>query len=99
MNRSRAMVLPIVIWCVAVAALITSSTQLGCYRQAVMGREAMSKVPARWAARAGVQTMTAILEYYGENADPASPLCVLNSLGEKSGAAPASGSFWIYPDI
>ena len=39
MSRSRAMVLPIVIWCVAVAALITSATQLGCYRQAVMGRK------------------------------------------------------------
>jgi ABC-type Fe3+/spermidine/putrescine transport system ATPase subunit len=60
MSRRRAMVLPIVIWCVAVAALITSATQLGCYRQAVMGREAMSKVQARWAARAGVETVIAI---------------------------------------
>jgi general secretion pathway protein K len=99
MNRSRAMVLPIVIWCVAVAALITSATQVGCYRQAVMGREAMSKVQARWAARAGVETMIAIMEYYGENPDPDSAFAMINDLEENAAEELTTGSFEIYHEI
>ncbi len=99
MNRSRAMVLPIVIWCVAVAALITSATQLGCYRQAVMGREAMSKVQARWAARAGVETMIAIMEYYGENPDPDSAFAMVNDLEDNAVDELSTGSFEIYHEV
>jgi len=93
------MVLPIVIWCVAVAALITSATQLGCYRQAVMGREAMSKVQARWAARAGVETVIAIMEYYGENPDPDSAFAMVNDLEDNAVDELSTGSFEIYHEI
>jgi general secretion pathway protein K len=99
MIRRRAMVLPIVIWCVAVAALITSATQLGCYRQAVMGREAMSKVQARWAARAGVETVIAIMEYYGENPDPDSAFAMVNDLEDNAVDELSTGSFEIYHEI
>jgi general secretion pathway protein K len=99
MSRRRAMVLPIVIWCVAVAALITSATQLGCYRQAVMGREAMSKVQARWAARAGVETVIAIMEYYGENPDPDSAFAMVNDLEDNAVDELSTGSFEIYHEI
>lgn len=99
MSPRRAMVLPIVIWCVAVAALITSATQLGCYRQAVMGREAMSKVQARWAARAGVETVIAIMEYYGENPDPDSAFAMVNDLEDNAVDELSTGSFEIYHEI
>jgi general secretion pathway protein K len=99
MSRRRAMVLPIVIWCVAVAALITSATQLGCYRQAVMGREAMSKVQARWAARAGVETVIAIMEYYGENPDPDSAFAMVNDLEDNAVDELSTGYFEIYHEI
>lgn len=99
MIQRRAMVLPIVIWCVAVAALITSATQLGCYRQAVMGREAMSKVQARWAARAGVETVIAIMEYYGENPDPDSAFAMVNDLEDNAVDELSTGSFEIYHEI
>jgi DNA uptake protein ComE-like DNA-binding protein len=82
-----------------VAALITSATQLGCYRQAVMGREAMSKVQARWAARAGVETVIAIMEYYGENPDPDSAFAMVNDLEDNAVDELSTGSFEIYHEI
>ena len=99
MTPRRAMVLPVVIWCVAVAALITSATQLGCYRQAVMGREAMSKVQARWAARAGVETMIAIMEYYAEYPDPDSAFAMINDLEDNAVDELSTGSFEIYHEV
>ncbi|MFZ9689489.1 MAG: helix-hairpin-helix domain-containing protein [Phycisphaerales bacterium] len=99
MTPRRAMVLPVVIWCVAVAALITSATQLGCYRQAVMGREAMSKVQARWAARAGVETMIAIMEYYAEYPDPDSAFAMVNDLEDNAVDELSTGSFEIYHEV
>lgn len=95
----RALVLPVVIWCVAVAALVTSATQLGCYRQAVMGREAMSKVQARWAARAGAETMLAIMEYYGENPDPESAFAMVNDMEDHAVEELSTGSFEIYHEV
>jgi DNA uptake protein ComE-like DNA-binding protein len=79
--------------------LITSATQLGCYRQAVMGREAMSKVQARWAARAGVETVIAIMEYYGENPDPDSAFAMVNDLEDNAVDELSTGSFEIYHEI
>ncbi len=98
-TSSRALVLPVVIWCIAVAALITSATQLGCYRQAVMGHEALSKVQARWAARAGVETMIAIMEYYSEHPDPDSAFAMVNDLEENAVDELTTGSYEIYHEV
>jgi type II secretory pathway component PulK len=66
----RGSVVVIVIWSLAIAAVIVAATQLIAFRQATMGREALARVQARWAARAGIEETLAVLEYHTENPDP-----------------------------
>ena len=77
MNRQRFLhtaprgsVIVMVIWAVAIAAVLIAAAQILAFRQAAMGREALAKVEARWAARAGIEETIAILEYHTENPDP-----------------------------
>jgi type II secretory pathway component PulK len=68
--RRRGSVIVIVIWSVAIAAVLIAAAQILAFRQAAMGREAMARVEARWAARAGIEEMIAILEYHSETPAP-----------------------------
>jgi type II secretory pathway component PulK len=60
----------IVIWAVAIAAVIVGAAQVLAFRQAAMGRESIARVEARWAARAGIEETIAVLEYHTEEPDP-----------------------------
>ncbi len=51
----------IVLWAIAIAAIITSSVQLFSQRQAMLGREALERVQARWAARAGLESTIEVM--------------------------------------
>jgi len=66
----RGSVVVIVIWSLAIAAVIVATTQLIAFRQATTGREALARVQARWAARAGIEETIAVLEYHAENPKP-----------------------------
>jgi len=68
--RSRGSVIVLVIWAVAIAAVLVAAAQVLAFRQAAMGREAIARVEARWAARAGIEETIAILEYHTERPDP-----------------------------
>ena len=66
----RGAVVIIVIWSVAIAAVIVGAAQVLAFRQAAMGREAIARVEARWAARAGLEETLAVLEYHTEEPNP-----------------------------
>lgn len=68
--RRRGSVIVIVIWSVAIAAVVVGAAQVLAFRQAAMGRESIAKVEARWAARAGIEETIAVLEYHTEEPDP-----------------------------
>ena len=70
LTSHRGSVIVMVIWAVAIAAVLIAAAQILAFRQAAMGREALAKVEARWAARAGIEETIAILEYHTENPDP-----------------------------
>ena len=72
------------IWAVAIAAAIVAGLQILSFRQAVLGSDAVARVQARWAARAGVETMIAIMEYHTENPDPEDALALILDLEDKS---------------
>ncbi len=57
----RGSVIIIVLWTIAIAAIIVSSIQLFAYRQATIGREALDRIQARWAARAGLENTIATI--------------------------------------
>jgi type II secretory pathway component PulK len=68
-QHRRGSVIVIVIWSVAIAAVIVGAAQVLAFRQAAMGRESIAKVEARWAARAGIEETLAVLEYHTEEPD------------------------------
>ena len=69
-TRPRGSVIVLVIWAVAIAAVLVAAAQVLAFRQAAMGREAIARVEARWAARAGIEESIAVLEYHTERPDP-----------------------------
>ncbi len=62
----RGSVVLIVMWAVAIAAIVLSSVQLFGYRQSMIGGEALHRVQARWAARGGVEWAISILADHTE---------------------------------
>ncbi len=66
----RGSVVVVVIWAIAIAALVTSAVQLTAYRQAVLGRETLGRIQARWAARGGVEQNISVMAYHTELPDP-----------------------------
>lgn len=89
----RGAVLAIVIWSVAIAAIVVAAVQILSYRQATMGVEALGRVQARWAARAGVETMLAIMEYHTEHPDATDPMSVVRDLENNAFGELDTGSF------
>jgi len=62
-SRRRGSTLLLVLWVVTISSLIIIPLQLSAQRQAVSGREALGRVRAKWAARAGIESYIAYLEW------------------------------------
>ncbi|MDA0214777.1 MAG: type II secretion system protein GspK [Planctomycetota bacterium] len=92
-NIRRGSVLVIVIWAVAIAAAIVGGLQILSFRQASLGNDAIARVQARWAARAGVETMIAIMEYHTENPDPDDALALILDLEDHSFGKLETGTY------
>lgn len=58
----RAFATLLVLWIVAIAAIIIGAIQASAFSQAAKGREALARVRAHWAARAGVEAALARIE-------------------------------------
>jgi len=65
----RGSVIVVVIWALALGAVITAAVQISAMRSGNLGRQAMARTEARWAARGGVEQIIATLAYYTENPD------------------------------
>lgn len=65
----RGSVIVVVIWALAIAAIATAAVQLVAYRHAVVAREVLGRVQARWAARAGIEETLAVMAYHTETPD------------------------------
>lgn len=69
-SHRRGSVIVVALWAVAIAAIITSAVQLTAHRQAMMGREAVARAQARWAARGGVEYTIAVMAVHTEDPIP-----------------------------
>lgn len=76
----RGSVIVIVIWTLAIAALITASIQMLSFREAAFGSEAVDRVQARWAARAGVENTVAVLADHTARPYPDDALAIYRDL-------------------
>ncbi|MEM7228104.1 MAG: hypothetical protein AAF432_04735 [Planctomycetota bacterium] len=57
----RGTVMVIALWATAISAIVASAIMLYAFRTASYGREALGRVQARWAARAGVENMISVM--------------------------------------
>src|SRR5690349_18697920 len=80
----RGSVIIIVLWAIAIAALVTTSVQLFSHRQATLGREALERVQARWAARAGMEDILSVMRDYTERPDPDDAFAMARAMGDVS---------------
>ena len=60
-RQRRGSVILVVMWAIAIGALILSSVQLFSYRHAMLARQALGRIQARWAARGGLAYTIAIM--------------------------------------
>ncbi len=67
-------------WATAIAAIIVSSVQLLGYRQAMLGRDAVGRVQARWAARGGIEQAITIMTNHTEVPYPDDAYAMVNDL-------------------
>lgn len=95
MRMQRASVVVVVIWAVAIGAVLVAATQIVSFRQAVVGRESLAQVEARWAARAGIEQMIAIMEFHLQNPDPDDPMAVVRDMEEHALGDAGSGTWSI----
>ncbi len=64
MNRRRGSAMVVVIWGLAITAMLVAALQVGTNRMAMLGRDTMEHIRARWAARAGAEATIATLAYH-----------------------------------
>ena len=91
----RGSVIVIVIWAVAIAAVVVGAAQVLAFRQAAMGRESIAKVEARWAARAGIEETIAVLEYHTEEPDATNARQLFKDLEKSADGSLLSGTWEI----
>lgn len=71
----------LVLWVVAFAVVVLATVESAAYRQSAAGREALSRVRARWAARAGVEAAIARIESYTQTPDQFNAYALIDELG------------------
>jgi hypothetical protein len=70
----------IVMWALALGALVLSSLQLFGYRQAMLGRDVSARIQARWAARGGLEYLIAVMADHTAEPDPDDPYAMVRDM-------------------
>jgi DNA uptake protein ComE-like DNA-binding protein len=79
-SRARAFATLIVLLAIAVVTVALVSLQSSAFRQAAAGREAVARVRAVWAARAGVEAAISGMEFHAEQAEKTSAFTLFDTL-------------------
>jgi hypothetical protein len=74
-HRSGSVII-VVIWAIAICALLVSSLMIFAGRQSMLGHETLDHVRARWAARAGVEETIAVMAYHTLQPEPNDALAI-----------------------
>jgi len=78
---------------IVVAAVVISLLQSTAFSQAAAGREALARLRAQWAARAGVEAMVARLEFETENPDTSDAFKALEEMSSAAEGVLVGASF------
>ena len=93
--QRRGSVVIAVLWAIAIAAIITSSVQLFSQRQAILGREALERVQARWAARAGIEATFEVMTDHTTKPRDDDALAMIRDMYHVSGGQTLNASYSI----
>jgi DNA uptake protein ComE-like DNA-binding protein len=83
----------LVLWVAAISAVLISAALGHAYAQAVAGREAVARVRATWAARAGVELALARAEFDAQNPDIANAYALFDDLSASGEGTVADAAF------
>jgi DNA uptake protein ComE-like DNA-binding protein len=89
----RAFATFLVLWAVALVSLILLAVQAFSFRQAAAGREAVARVRAHWAARAGIEAAITQIGYNTVEPDATSAKTITYDLEDAAYGALAGASF------
>ena len=74
-HRSGSVII-VVVWAIAICALLVSSLMVFAGRQSMLGHETLDHIRARWAARAGVEETIAVMAYHTLQPEPDNALAI-----------------------
>ncbi|MBX3403687.1 MAG: general secretion pathway protein GspK [Phycisphaeraceae bacterium] len=97
-THRRAVTTFIVLWTIAVSAVILAALQSAAWRGAAAGREAVARSRAKWAARAGVEAQIAALTFSTINPDPNSAFAVRDELARAASGSLGGATFTVAHD-
>ncbi|MCH2145543.1 MAG: type II secretion system protein GspK [Phycisphaerales bacterium] len=93
-NR-RGGVLAIVVWGIALLSIVVAATQIVTFRTAAMGAKNLERVQARWAARAGVEQVIAVLGAEAEDPNTTDAIALTRTLEDVAQGQIETGSWSI----
>lgn len=79
---SRSFATVLVLWAVAISSMVLVSLQSTSWRQSAAGREAIARVRAKWAARAGIEACIAVLAADTKTPSTTNAFDTLDSMNE-----------------
>jgi DNA uptake protein ComE-like DNA-binding protein len=93
MRARRGFTVLLVLWVAAIAAVIVSAVLGHAYAQAVAGREAVARIRAQWAARAGVELALCRAEFEGQNPDTSNAYSLFDDLASRGDGRLADSAY------
>ena len=99
-TAARGSVIIVVVWAVAICALLVTSLMVFAGRQSMLGHESLDHIRARWAARAGMEETIAVLAYHTIEPEPDSALAINFALEDVAAGETDNGTWSIlYDDL
>ena len=99
-HSTRGSVIIVVVWAVAICALLVTSLMVFAGRQSMLGHESLDHIRARWAARAGMEETIAVLAYHTIEPEPDSALAINFALEDVAAGETDNGTWSIlYDDL
>lgn len=92
-TRHRAFATMLVLWVVAIGAVMLAAVQASAFRQAAAGREALARVRAHWAARAALENVLSSLDASTQSPDTSNAYAITDDITQVS-EGQLDGSFF-----
>lgn len=83
-SSRRAFATMLVLWVVAIGAVMLAAVQASAFRQAAAGREALARVRAHWAARAALENVLSSLDASTQSPDTSDAYAITDDITQVS---------------